>query len=82
MEIAVRDNGQLAVALRRFRRKGGMSQRDLAAAVNMRQATISSAENPQSKTDTEILFRLLAGLNLELVVRPRVTDEFRVEDAF
>ncbi len=48
-----------------------MTQSDLAEAAVTRQATISNAENPRSNMDIDTLFRLLAALNLELVVQPR-----------
>ncbi|TCJ96214.1 hypothetical protein EV694_1768 [Volucribacter psittacicida] len=37
----------------------------------MKQATVSAFENTPDSTKLETLFKLLAGLELELVVQPR-----------
>ncbi len=61
---------QLANYIRAKRRKLGLSQEQLAAKIGVRQKTLSDIENARSaRLDT--LMRILAVLDLELVVRAR-----------
>jgi HTH-type transcriptional regulator/antitoxin HipB len=70
MEIIVRTTLQLANSIRERRRKLGLSQEQLAAKIGVRQRTLSDIENARSaRLDT--LLRILAVLDLELVVRAR-----------
>ncbi len=70
MEFIVRTPIQLANSIRVRRRKLGLSQEQLAAKIGVRQKTLSDIENARSaRLDT--LLRILAVLNLELVVRAR-----------
>jgi len=70
MEIIVRTPLQLANYIREKRRKSGLSQEQLAAKIGVRQKTLSGIENARSaRLDT--LLRILAVLDLELVVRER-----------
>ncbi len=70
MELIVRTTLQLANSIRVRRRKLGLSQEQLAAKIGVRQKTLSDIENARSaRFDT--LLRILAVLNLELVVRTR-----------
>ncbi|MCY1649151.1 helix-turn-helix transcriptional regulator [Caulobacter sp. SL161] len=70
MDPVARTEIQLAAALRRHRKQAGLTQTDLAAAAQMRQATISGLETGAGGT-LATLFAVLTALNLELVVRPR-----------
>lgn len=77
-----RTERQLAAALRRYRKQADLTQTDLAAATQKRQATISSLE-AGTGGNLHTLFVVLTALNLELVVRPRrlfSADDF--EDMF
>ena len=70
MEILARTPLQLANAIRVKRRKLGLSQEQLAERIGVRQRTLSDIENAKSaRLDT--LLRILAVLDLELVVRER-----------
>ncbi|MBX9576049.1 MAG: helix-turn-helix domain-containing protein [Caulobacteraceae bacterium] len=69
MQPVVRNEKQLAVALRRFRKAQNMTQGDLAVRANRRQATISNLENGSSTLET--LFAALSALELEIIVQPR-----------
>lgn len=70
METIVRSTLQLANYIRAKRRKLGLSQEQLAAKIGVRQKTLSDIENARSaRLDT--LMRILAILDLELVVRTR-----------
>ena len=70
MEIIARTPLQLANSIRVRRRKLGLSQEELAQKIGVRQRTLSDIENARSaRLDT--LLRILAVLDLELVVRER-----------
>lgn len=70
METIARTTVQLANSIREKRRKLGLSQEQLAAQIVVRQRTLSDIENARSaRLDT--LLRILAVLDLELVVRER-----------
>ncbi len=56
----------LSVALRRLRKNSGMTQNELAAIVNMRQATISDLEN--GRGTLESLFKVIQALKLNLAL--------------
>ena len=70
METIARTPVQLANSIRVRRRKLGLSQEELAQKIGVRQRTLSDIENARSaRLDT--LLRILAVLDLELVVRER-----------
>lgn len=69
-EMIARTPIQLANSIRVRRRKLGLSQEELAQKIGVRQRTLSDIENAKSaRLDT--LLRILAVLDLELVVRER-----------
>lgn len=70
MEPVARTEKHLGNALRRFRKRRGLAQAELASAIQKRQATISTLENGVGAT-LETLFAVLSALQLELVVRAR-----------
>jgi HTH-type transcriptional regulator/antitoxin HipB len=70
MDQITRTPTQLGAALRRYRKQRGVSQLDLGARVNKRQATVSNLEAVGTGT-LDTLFAVLSALDLELVVRPR-----------
>ncbi|MBW4656867.1 MAG: helix-turn-helix domain-containing protein [Kaiparowitsia implicata GSE-PSE-MK54-09C] len=70
MDIA-RSPQQLGAILRRYRKKGSMTQTDVAAKTQLRQATISALESGEVGTRLKTLTDVLAALDLELVVQPR-----------
>jgi HTH-type transcriptional regulator/antitoxin HipB len=70
MDQASRTSKQLGAALRRYRKARNMTQDELGATINKRQATISSLEAGDGGT-LETLLAVLAALELEIVVRPR-----------
>ncbi len=61
----------LAVAVKEKRRELGLSQTEAADLVGLKQATISEFENKPSGTKLDTLFRMLAALNLEIVINVR-----------
>ncbi len=74
MDQVVRDERQLAAALRRQRKRADLTQSDLAMSAQKRQATISNLENGSGGT-LDTLFSVLRALELELVVRPRIRNQ-------
>lgn len=73
---------QIGAALRRRRRALRLTQTDLAAKTNLRQATISALENGEDGTQLRTLFDVMAALELEFVIRPRVRAGDDIEDVF
>lgn len=70
METIARTPLQLGNSIRERRRKLGLSQEQLAAKIGLRQRTISDVENAgTARLDT--LLRVLAALDLEIVIRTR-----------
>jgi HTH-type transcriptional regulator/antitoxin HipB len=61
----------LGAALREARKKKGLSQTAAGRSVGMDQPTVSKVEQGNSGTRLDTLFRLLAALDLELVLQPR-----------
>jgi HTH-type transcriptional regulator/antitoxin HipB len=70
MTQASRTPKQLGAALRRYRKKLGVSQDALGERISKRQATVSNLEAEGSGT-LETLFAVLSALELELIVQPR-----------
>lgn len=61
----------LSHVIREFRYQGELSQTDVAKLAGTTQARISAFENEPERTKLETLFKILAGLELELIVQPR-----------
>ncbi|OOF59249.1 helix-turn-helix domain-containing protein [Rodentibacter myodis] len=64
----------LSHVIREFRYKDNISQTDIAKQTGIKQATVSAFENTPESTKMETLFKILAALELELVVQPRPTS--------
>ena len=74
-EQVIQAPSQLGVLLRGARRKRGMSQQELALkAGGTSQNRLSELELQPGRFTVERLLLILAALDLELVVRPRVTS--------
>jgi HTH-type transcriptional regulator/antitoxin HipB len=71
---ASRTPKQLGADLRRYRKRRNLTQADLSAQINKRQATISALEGAGGGT-LETLFAVLAALDLELTLRSRSKTE-------
>lgn len=67
---------QLANSIRQRRRELGLTQETLAAKIGVRQRTVSDLET-SAATRVDTLLRALAGLDLELVIRPRTKSSQR-----
>ncbi|KAB2841923.1 helix-turn-helix domain-containing protein [bacterium] len=70
-EVTVRTPDQLGAALLRFRKMVPLTQQEAGSRSAIKQAMVSRVEAGASGTSLGTLFRLLAGLDLELVVRKR-----------
>lgn len=82
-EQIARTSAQIGAALRRERKKLGLSQDTLGEKVGLRQATISRLESGDNGTKLGTLLDVLAALKLELVVRPRTkASPEDIEDIF
>lgn len=62
---------QLGAVLRGYRRQRGLTQEQLAARVGLGQKAISVAETHADRIGVQSLFRILAALNVDLVIRDR-----------
>ncbi|PTX99246.1 transcriptional regulator [Spartobacteria bacterium LR76] len=74
MADLVRNAKQLGNAIRRARRRLGMSQGELGERAGVRQGTISEIENGTRGGQLETVLALLAVLGLELQVTARSGD--------
>jgi len=61
----------LGAALRKERKKKGLSQTDVGKSVGIDQPTISRVEKGNTGTELGTLFRLLTALDMELVIQQR-----------
>ncbi|MBN6077221.1 helix-turn-helix domain-containing protein [Aggregatibacter actinomycetemcomitans] len=60
----------LSHVIREFRYQGNLAQTDVAKLAGTTQARISFFENEPERTKLETLFKILAGLELEIIVQP------------
>jgi HTH-type transcriptional regulator / antitoxin HipB len=64
----------LGAALRKERKKKGLSQTEVGKSVGIDQPTISRVEKGNTGTELGTLFRMLAALDLELVIQARLSQ--------
>lgn len=82
MHQVLRTSKIFGAAIARRRKMAGLTQSDLAAKVNTRQATISDLENGKGGTRIDIIFAIMAALNLEIVLQDRDTGKKLIADLF
>lgn len=82
MDIKARTAKQIGEALRRIRKRKGMTQKDVSARTNLRVATISSLENGDAGTQLRTVMAVLTALDLEFIVQDRGIDSKDLEDIF
>ena len=70
---------QLGSVLQGYRRERGLTQKEVGAKVGMTQKAISKIELAPARAGLSLIFKLLAALDVELVVRPRATASRRTE---
>ena len=61
----------LGAVLQGFRRERGLTQKEVGAKVGMTQKAVSKIELVPSRAGLNLIFKILAALDLELVLRPR-----------
>ena len=66
-----RDSKQLGVVLARLRKKKKLTQEMLGELAGVLQKTVSAAERGEPGTQIKSIFKLLAALDLEVVLRSR-----------
>lgn len=71
MEELVVSPETLGRAIKRQRKSNGITQREAGEAFRLDQSTVSDIENGTPGTRLETLFRLLAALDLEMVIRSK-----------
>jgi HTH-type transcriptional regulator/antitoxin HipB len=62
---------QLGAVLQGFRQQRGLTQAQVARASGLQQSAVSELELDSSMASLNRIFKLLAALDVELVVRPR-----------
>ncbi len=72
MSLKIVSPESLGQALRAERKKKGLTQKSVGTSVGIEQHTISKIENGNPGAELGTLFRVLAALDLELVVLPRI----------
>lgn len=83
MSVIARNTRQIGTAIQRRRKNQNLTQSELGARMNARQATVSKLEQGEPATQLRILVDALAALGLELVIRPRTTSSVKeLEDLF
>jgi HTH-type transcriptional regulator/antitoxin HipB len=82
MDQIVRTSKQIGAAIRRCRRTAGLSQAQMGAKTNLRQATISALEHGEPGTELRTLIDVMTALGLEMVVRERSKAPGAIEDLF
>jgi len=76
----IRSPKELGMTLRQQRKAKGLTQAAAGKPVNLVQSKISQIENGTLAIELNTLFRLLAALELELVVQPRQTHELKGDE--
>lgn len=71
MDYPIKTSDQLGAVLKGFRRDRKLTQADLGAKVGLPQNAISEIESSSDRSSLARIFKLLAALDLDLVVRPR-----------
>lgn len=71
MEQLIYSPKSLGSVIKRQRKAKMLTQTEAGQAFNIDQTTVSSIEQGASGTRLETLFRMLAALDLEMVIRPK-----------
>jgi HTH-type transcriptional regulator/antitoxin HipB len=83
MDTIIRTEKQLGAALRRRRKQANLTQEEMGARTQLRQATISKLEDGAPATRLSTLMAALAALDQELVIRKRTKGGSEsIEDLF
>ncbi|WP_367608120.1 helix-turn-helix domain-containing protein [Legionella sp. W05-934-2] len=71
MEQLIHSLNSLGAAIRRQRKAKKLTQTEVGAQINIEQSTLSSVEQGAEGTRLSTLFRILAALDLEMVIRSK-----------
>ena len=71
MDYPVRTPKQLGEVLRGFRGARELTQAELAGRIGLMQKAVSAMERAPGRTSVERLFRVLSGLDIEVVLRAK-----------
>ena len=78
-DYPVKTPKQLGSVLQGYRRERGLTQTDVGTKVGLAQKAVSKIELAPERAGLNMIFKLLAALELELVLRPRGTPARRSE---
>ncbi|HWQ93680.1 MAG TPA: helix-turn-helix transcriptional regulator [Clostridia bacterium] len=70
-EYPIKTPQQLGAVLRGYRKERRLTQQEVGARLGMAQNTVSQIESEPGRAGLARVFKLLAALELEIVVRPR-----------
>lgn len=82
MEQFIYSPKSLGNAIRRQRKIKNLNQTMAGSAFNLEQSTVSSIEQGASGTRLETLFRLLAALDLEMIIRPKKNKSNKTKETW
>ena len=71
MDQLIHSPEALGIAIKRQRKSKKLNQHTAGSPVNIDQTTVSSIEQGAHGTRIETIFRMLAALELEMVIRPK-----------
>ncbi len=71
MRTKITSPESLGHIFRSIRKKKGLSQTEAGRSVGIDQPTLSKIERGESNVRIDTLFRLMAALDMEMIVRPR-----------
>ncbi len=71
MKTLARNSHQIGAAIQRVRKQRGLTQSQLAERAGLRQETISIIENGEKASRIPSILRVLAALDLELIIQSR-----------
>lgn len=79
MEQIIHSPKLLGKAIRRWRKLKNLSQQEAGSPMKLEQSTVSTIEQGVPGTRIETLFRILAALDLEMVIRPKNNSKVKGE---
>lgn len=80
MEQLIYSPKSLGIAIKRQRKARMLTQTEAGHAFNIDQTTVSSIEQGAPGTRLETLFRILAALDLEMVIRPKANLSRKIKE--
>ncbi len=75
MEQFVYSPKSLGLAIRRRRKEKKLNQNEAGKSFNLLQRTVSSIENGAPGTQIDTIFRMLAALDLEMIIRSKTRTQ-------